>query len=467
MKKNFKIQTVLFLTMLGAGCSVDKEKSQYENLTDYEGRYEYSNPDSLILAASNLDTTLYAIIDDARYPLKYISKDTFETPQKSPLIFQRNEKDEVISYQTDGKNFMLLGKAIEKQDWFPRRELYHREQTYQYQIPGEKGDGLQVGDLRNTFKYPEAVINMVKETIKGEFRDVHSILIWKDGKLVLEEYFYGYSADRPHQLRSASKSFIGTLMGIAIDQGKIKNENELLLPLFKHEYVIIANRDVRKEKITIKDFLTYRHGMDCNDEDPNTAGNEQKLLKSSDWVKFTLDLPMIQEPGIKSSYCTGCAQTIGRLVEIVADTPLVAYAGKNLFDPMGITNYKWRFKPDTSSISTFNQMYLRPRDILKLAIMYHDNGKWQGQQIVSGEWIRKTFEKDDVEFGYLWRHKYFDVGGKRYNSYLATGNGGQKINIWPELDMITVFTGGNYNSYLYGRATPPNEMIPNYILKAL
>jgi hypothetical protein len=66
----------------------------------------------------------------------------------------------------------------------------------------------------------------------------------------------------------------------------------------------------------------------------------------------------------------------------------------------------------------------------------------------------------------LWEHKYFVIDGQKYNSYLASGNGGQKINIWPELDMITVFTGGNYNSYaLYGKSTPPNEMIPNYILK--
>lgn len=130
---------------------------------------------------------------------------------------------------------------------------------------------------------------------------------------MLEEYFYGYTENKPHQLRSATKSFIGTLVGIAIDQGNIKNENELLFPLFKREYNTIENRDIRKEKITIKDFLTYRHGMDCNDENPNTAGHEQKMMESSDWVKFTLDLPMIEEPGVKSSYCTGCAQTLGRL----------------------------------------------------------------------------------------------------------------------------------------------------------
>jgi hypothetical protein len=186
---------------------------------------------------------LYAIIDDAQYPLKYISKDTFETPQKTPVIFQRDEKEEVISYLTDGKAFKRIGETIEKQEWFPRRELYKKAETYHYQIPVEKSDGLQVGDLNSTFSNPEAIINMLKETIKGEFRDVHSILIWKDGKLVLEEYFYGYNEDKPHQLRSASKSFIGTLVGIAIDQGKIKSENELLLPLFEDEYEVIENRD--------------------------------------------------------------------------------------------------------------------------------------------------------------------------------------------------------------------------------
>lgn len=468
MKKAYRIQSFLFFIFLVFGCSVGKQLSQYEKLLDYEGTYEYSNPASLTIAASNYDTTLYAIIDDAQYPLKYISKDSFQTPQKSPVIFQRDENKLVISYQSDGKSFKRITNTIEKQEWFPRKELQNKPKTYHYQIPAESADGLKVGDLKKAFSNPDTIINMVKETISGEFRDVHSILIWKDGKLVLEEYFYGYDENKPHQLRSATKSFIGTLVGIAIDQGKIKSENELLLPFFKREYASIENMDTRKEKITIKDFLTYRHGMDCNDEDPNTAGNELKLIQSPDWIKFTLDLPMVQEPGITSSYCTGCAQTMGRLVEVATETPLVDFADHYLFSPMGIKNYKWRFKPDTSSISTYNQMYLRPRDILKLAIMYHENGKWLGRQIVSSDWVRKTFEKDDKEFGYLWRQKYFDVDGKRYNSYLATGNGGQKINIWPELNMITIFTGGNYNSWMiYGKNTPPNDMIPNFILKAL
>lgn len=262
MKNHFKIWTIPLFTIIVYGCSIDKEKSRYKKLVEYEGRYEYTNPESLVLAASNFDTTLYAIIDDAQYPLRYVSKDTFETPQKSPLVFKRNSKGEVASYLTDGKNFNLITKTTEKPEWFPRKELYNKAEAYQYQMPTQKTDGLLVGDLKNAFADSETIVNMVKETINGEFRDVHSILIWKDGKLVLEEYFYGYTEDKPHQLRSASKSFIGTLVGISIDQGKAKNENEFLLPVFKKEYNTIANNDNRKEKITIKDFLTYRHGMD-------------------------------------------------------------------------------------------------------------------------------------------------------------------------------------------------------------
>lgn len=280
MKKYFDIPVFLSLMMIVAGCAVNQEKSHFEKLADFEGRYEYSNLASLFMAVSTLDTTLYAIIDDAQYPLHHISQDTFHTPQKTPLIFQRNDQGEVISYKTDGKVFAFIDKTIEKQEWYPRKELYHREEDYQYQTPAERGDGLTVGDLNNAFTNPEAIVNMVKETIKGEYRDVHSILIWKDGRLVLEEYFYGYDENKPHQLRSASKSFIGTLMGIAIDQGKIKSENELLLPLFRKEYSVIENSSIRKDKITIKDFLTYRHGMDCNDEDSNTAGHELKLINS-------------------------------------------------------------------------------------------------------------------------------------------------------------------------------------------
>jgi CubicO group peptidase (beta-lactamase class C family) len=208
--------------------------------------------------------------------------------------------------------------------------------------------------------------------------------------------------------------------------------------------------------------------MDCENNNSDSKGNESLMMESLDWVKYTLDLPMVTEPGRLSSYCTGCALTLGSLVEIATEKTIESFAKENLFVPMGISNYDWTFEPNKASLTTFSQLSMTPRDLVKLAKMYKDGGKWNGRQIISESWINKTFDMEEGDYGFLWQHKYFLIKGRRFNSYLATGNGGQKINIWPELDMITVFTGGNYNSYaLYGKSSPPNEMIPNYILKAI
>lgn len=456
------------LTLLLIGCSTHKEKSEYDKLLEYEGNYEYVNKTTLDIMVSELDTTLYAVINKAKYPLKHIALDTFANIADIPVIFERDKSNQIIGYKTDGQKFKLISYDIEKMEMFPRKELFHTPDNYAFQKPKEASDGLKTGLLKDEFRNPEPIIDMVKETIKGNFPDVHSILIYKNNKLVLEEYFYSYDENTPHQLRSATKPFIGGILGIAVDQGLIKSEKEKLLPYFRSIYPEMANVDERKKEITIENFLMYRHGMDCENNNPESKGNEQSMMQSKDWVKYTLDLPMVAEPGKSSSYCTGCPLTLGSLVEITANEQIEDFAKENLFEPMGISNYKWNFEPNQESMTTFSQMSIRPRDLIKLAILFKDGGKWNGKQIISKEWIDKTFDMEKGDYGYLWEHKYFVIDGKQYNSYLASGNGGQKINIWPELDMITVFTGGNYNSYqLYGKSTPPNQMIPNYILKSV
>lgn len=443
-------------------------KTTFQNLQDYQGKYEYINNTTLSLIASEMDKVLYAVIDNAKYPLNYVSTDSFTNTQNIPLTFQRDEEGNVKSYQVEGEFFSYISSELPKIEMYPRKELFNNSNSYVYKRPIKSGDGLEVGDLKAVFNNPQPIIDMVKETIDGSYPDVHSILIYKDEKLVLEEYFYGYEKDQPHQLRSATKPFIGTLVGITIDMGMIQSEQDKLLDYFSKRYEHIENLDERKKEITIENFLTYRHGMDCENDNPKSEGNELEMMDSEDWVKHTLDLPMVNPPGEKSSYCTGIPLTLSRLLEIATDEKIESFAEENLFAPLGISNYQWRFAPDESSITTFSQMYLTPRDMLKLAKMYKNKGKWQDQQILSESWVEKTFDIQNGNYGYLWEHKCFVIEGKRYDSYLASGNGGQKINIWPALNMITVFTGGNYNSYLlYGKSTPPNEMIPKFILKAL
>jgi CubicO group peptidase (beta-lactamase class C family) len=462
------MKKLIFLIPLIIGCTSPKEKSEYNKLLEYEGNYKYVDNTTLDIMASELDTTLYAVIDKAKYPLKHIALDSFANIADIPVVFERNQSSQVTSYKTGGQEFQLISSDIEKTEMFPRKELFHNPNNYVYQEPKKTADGLETGSLKDEFKNPVPIINMVKETIKGKFPDVHSILIYKNNKLVLEEYFYGYDTNTPHQLRSATKPFIGGILGIAVDKGFIKSEKEKLLPYFNSIYPEIANLNERKKEITIENFLMYRHGLDCENNNPESQGNEESMMQSEDWVKYTLDLPMIGEPGVSSSYCTGCALTLGSLVEIATDKKIEDFAKENLFEPLNISNYKWTFEPNQTSSDDFSQTYFTPRDLIKLAKLFKDGGKWKGNQIISKSWIDKTFNMDKGDYGYLWEHKYFVVDGQTYNSYLASGNGGQKINIWPELDMITVFTGGNYNSYqLYGKSTPPNEMIPNYILKSL
>lgn len=370
---------------------MQKEQNKFEKLTQYEGRYEYVGNTSLEIVASELDTTLYAIIDKAKYPLKLIAKDSFVNIQEQPVVFQRDQNNNIKGYKADGQNFKLITDAFDKPEMLPRRDLSGKAEDYVYQMPEVSSDGIATGNINDVFKNPEPIFNMVKETIKGNYPDVHSILIYKNGKLVLEEYFYGYDKNTMHQLRSAGKSLKGIILGIAIDKGFIKSETDKLLPYFESKYSDIANLDERKKQITIKDFLMYRHGMDCENDNPKSAGNESAMMQSEDWVKHTLDLPMVAKPGQFSSYCTGCSLTINSLIEEATGQKIEDFARKHLFEPLGVSNYNWTFEPNPSSTTTFNQLYATPRDLLKLAILNKNKGQWQDKKLVSKEWLDKTF----------------------------------------------------------------------------
>jgi CubicO group peptidase (beta-lactamase class C family) len=184
---------------------------------------------------------------------------------------------------------------------------------------------------------------------------------------------------------------------------------------------------------------------------------------SDDWVKFTLDLPMIDTAGGKGMYCSGNPITLGRIIEKMTKEPLPLFATQTLFGPLGITKFKWNFKPDKSNAEDYCQVYLCPRDMAKFGLMYLDHGSWTGKQIVPSDWVQQSLTKhsviQNVNYDYLWWLKYLDADGVRYYGAAAQGNGGQKIYIWPKLNMVTVITGGNYNTQ-----SPSDELIEKYIL---
>jgi CubicO group peptidase (beta-lactamase class C family) len=452
---------IALLLILQTVFSQSKYPVTYQQLKEFEGLYEYTNQTTLKIAASPKDTLLYAIINESRYALTPLNKDLFQNMTKDKVIFFRDKSNKITGYSVGNDTFHLLSNKVNfpKEMWFARIG----NMGYSYKKPPKLKDGLLTGELVKTGLNKALLTEMTKKIIDGTYPNVHSVLIIKDGKLVFEEYFYEYDRSKLHELRSATKSIISALTGIAIEKGFIKSKNETILPFFP-EYNLNNNTN-EKKKITIEHLLTNQSGLDCDITDPESEGNETVMSNSDDWIKFTLDLPMIDSAGGKGRYCSGNPITMGRVIEKTTNQPLPEFAKQTLFKDLGINNFKWDFKPDKSSSETFCQIYLNSRDMAKFGLLYLNKGKWNGKQVISPDWIEQSLTKHSVvqgvNYGYLWWIKYLDVDGVRYYGKAAQGNGGQKIYIWEDQNMITVITGGNFNTQ-----SPSDEIIRKYILPA-
>lgn len=453
---------ILFISFQSAICfSQVITQISFRDLKEYEGTYEYVNNSRLQLAASPKDDLLYAIINEVRYPLKNVDKDNFLDVQNTKVVFERNTLNQITGYRVGSDFFKLLSKENFPVEMWYSRYVNGGKFAYEYKNPEKLNDGLSVGSIKNTTLDSSLIKQMVEKIADETYKNVHGVLIVKDDKLIVEEYFYEYDQSKLHQLRSTTKSFISALVGIAIDKKLIKSKDETVLSFFpEHE---VKNPSEEKKKITIENLLTNQSGLECDDDNPKSAGNEMKMGISPDWVKFTLDLPMTDRPGNKGKYCSGGVIVLGRIVEKATGKPLKDFARKYLFEPLKISNFEWNFKPDRSSAETFCQLYLSPRSMAKFGQLYLNDGKYGGKQIISNEWIKQSLAKhsvvNDTDYGYLWWRPWFNVNGKRADGIAAKGFGGQRIYLRPDLNLMVVITGGNYNGN-----SPSDSMLINYIL---
>ncbi|KUJ63531.1 hypothetical protein AR687_02255 [Flavobacteriaceae bacterium CRH] len=445
------------------GHSQQKNKITYEQLKEYEGSYEYINKTTLKIAASPKDTTLYAIINESKYPLKATEKDIFQNMLKENVTFLRNKTGAITGYSSEGNTYNLLNKKVifPKEMWYPRLNVT-KDYKYAYVAPKKDPlDGLATGTIENSGLDKALLNEMMQKIVNGSYPNVHSVLIIKDGKLIFEEYFYEYNKTKLHELRSATKSFVSALAGIAIDKRLIKSKDETVLSYFP-DYTFKNLTDDKKE-ITIEDLLTNESGLDCDVSNPKAEGNETAMNNSDDWIQYTLDLPMISTPGGNGMYCSGNPIIMGRIIERATKMTLPDFAKQTLFKDLGIKNFQWNFKPNASSAETFCQLYLNSRDMAKLGLLYLNKGSYNGKQVISKDWIKESFTKHSdvqgVHYGYLWWLKYLEVNGVRFQGKVAQGNGGQKIYVWEDQNMITVITGGNYNAQ-----SSSDELIQKYIL---
>jgi CubicO group peptidase (beta-lactamase class C family) len=313
----------------------------------------------------------------------------------------------------------------------------------------------------------------------GKFVKIGSVLIARHGKLVYEEYFDG-NADTQRDTRSATKSITDILVGIAIDEGKLRGVEARVLPLFPERQRSIRNPDPRKARITIEDLLTMSSPLECDDWNDASRGNEERMYLVEDWTQFVLDLPIrgrmytgdtppAPPYGRNFSYCTGGAFVLGEVLSRVTGMRADRYAEAKLFAPLGIHAVTWVYSP-LGRPQTGGGLRLTSPDLLRIAQLYLNDGRWGGQQIVSAAWVKASTTPharidEATEYGYLWWLKSFGAAGRQVPAYFMSGNGGNKVVVIPELDMAAVITSTNYGTR--GMHEQTERILNEYLVPAV
>ncbi|MGJ8667194.1 MAG: serine hydrolase domain-containing protein [Patiriisocius sp.] len=310
-----------------------------------------------------------------------------------------------------------------------------------------------------------------RKIAEKRFEDINGILVIKEGKLLIEEYFNGKTRDSLHNPRSVGKTFASTLLGIAIEDSFIKDEN-VLLKIF-YNLKSFENYSMKKESVTLKSLLTMSSGFVGDDSDYNSLGNEENMYPTNDWVKFALNLPMDENKiiGKDFAYFTAGVVVLGDIIHQSVPNGLVSYAEKKLFTPLGITNYQWQYTPQKVG-NTAGGIQLRAIDFAKYGQLYKNKGAWNGKQILSEQWVEKSLDKqikqstdDDNYYGYLFWNKTYTVNKKEYEVSYCSGRGGNKIFIFKDIPFVIVITSSAYN--IPNAHSNIDQMMTDYILPAV
>jgi CubicO group peptidase (beta-lactamase class C family) len=372
---------------------------------------------------------------------------------------------------------------------------------YTYRPPEKADNGLDVGTLEEVNMDQALMESAVDDISGGKYGEVHSLLIYKDGKLVFEEYFPGHDYmwdgpnfhgawvnwdwDTEHNIHSAGKSITSACIGIAIDQGFIDSVDQSIfdyLPQYQH-----LKTDGR-DQITLEHLLTMTSGLEW-DEWGTSYSNEKNdvialWVDCDDPVACILEKPLVSEPGIEFTYSGGNMIILGEIIKNATDMDIEAFSGKYLFAPLGIETPEWRWIEGSGVVYAGGDQKLTPREMLKFGVTYLNGGVWDGQQIVSKQWVEhsanpypgpdnswhnsflQAIPPGDNTWGsrgysYTWWTHEFSHSGKQFPAFWAFGWGGQKIVVFPDQNAVVVFTGGNYTS-----ADATAKVLTEYVIPA-
>ena len=354
---------------------------------------------------------------------------------------------------------------------------------YLYQQPEKTDDGWVTNNLYYAGMNAGPIAAMMNNLQNRNDHYVDGILIVRYGKLVFEEYFDGYDMNHQfhhydknalHYQASVSKSVTSALFGIALDMGFIDSTEQKLFDALP-QYSNLSNEE--KDKITLHHMLSMSSGLDWDEWSyPYTdyRNDVRQLFTQSDPIRFVIAKPMLGPAGTIFHYNSGTTCVLGDLVRQKSAMILKNFAEEYLFTPLGITVYNWEMLRTNITFAS-GGLYLRPRDMAKIGQLYLQEGIWDGNQIISKEWIKKSIESSIAPppdnffgtfctgYGYQWWLGRYSF--RNLDVYFAAGWGEQYIIVIPSESMIIVLTGGAY----YSSSPFPVliTLVNDYILESL
>jgi formylglycine-generating enzyme required for sulfatase activity/CubicO group peptidase (beta-lactamase class C family)/pimeloyl-ACP methyl ester carboxylesterase len=286
-------------------------------------------------------------------------------------------------------------------------------------------------------------------TRAAKLRSLYSLLIIKDGYLVAERYFRG-TVDRKTDLASVTKSYTSALVGLAVEKGCLSTLDQKMMDFFPEYAGQIT--DSRKDQITIWDMLTMRSGYPWEEFTPPYL---DLLYSNNKWLPHIIDFPLTSDPGTTFAYSNLTVHLLGVIVARACGTDLLTFGQENLFQPIDARvgasprEVDW-WRDDDGYYIGGEGLYFNARDAAKFGLLYLNHSEYEGNQVLSADWVRDSLQTysqgiygnelghyfHDIEYGYLW----WSATAGNHNFNFAWGHGGQLVVLLDDLDMVIVTT---------------------------
>jgi len=354
------------------------------------------------------------------------------------------------------------------------------QSEYSYRPPEESENGWPVSTLAAETIDEEQIAALVESVFREEHGHPEAILIARNGKLVLEEYFYGYSRDRVHSIRSATKSVTSLLLGIAQDRGYVGDLDQPVYTFFpEHQGRKWIDRQY---PITLAHLLTMSAAIEWNSDGSSDAdGGEagwQRLAREDDWIGYMLDLDQAGTPGEAASYNTGLSTLLGGVIRNATGKYADEFAEETLFADLNVSSYRW-LKAADGTRETGGGLSVTAYDLAKMGQIVLDKGMWNGKRVVSDSWITESGEHQlplaegsqgasryVTGYAYHWWNQSFEVDGKTIDAIAARGYGGQYLGVFPTLNTVIVLYNGEWDQP-EGRVFDSGVIVEEWILPAI